>query len=1215
MRLFNKKGNPLNKNVIKNIKDAVGRNPDDSKSMESLNADVVDAHEKNDVISLIKKLEEKRPVIRLKAANELMNLYNQGRSGVIINELRKLPDIQLINLGNLLNMSGEKNLSEEVSKLIKEKKDSGKYVSYGNQTGHPEEPKSARIDPATKESYGRSKETHLEYENLLKKAYNQNIAKTDVDLMVYFLAKYNDLNEKWDLIAKAKTSREIKGIWTGRSFGEVLREVLNGKAKHKHGAEKERIYLTHDFLRSKYHPLEKENKILFLVKNIALKFDWTEKYKIDIIVNEKINFEHISKIYVFMSSTQIIEELKKIKQKYPFIEVIYYSRSCFYEILENLFSYSGANKEIGYSTSREGLVKTLISEKQNTLNKLIRLRKEGKKLPKEQANAYRLYLEGIDTDIDFLIKLEKNIKLFQNFYSDNKDSFDKLKLVENKLEGTNITFKEFRKQWDDEFPHLEKYDYYKNVTYRGGYSSNLSRQIEQEIERVDSGEYDNEAFNLDRTIELKEEYLDSAKKTRKIYTDKKRNKWLFKTINKEYKYMAYAEVCAYEFAKLINPDTVEVKYFEHDAKLGTLQKIIPGAVKLTNIKIEDLTKQQLRQMQSYSIIDWLIANRDAHGNNFLVKNKTIYAIDKGLAFCFLEDENLDSNNPFDYCIYYGRIYDSYINGKIDLQWEDIEPFIKKAESISDAKYINIFRPYIEERFKGASEEKTKFIKLMLERKKNIRKDFEKLYENLREKRAEQSKPKLGREYAELMEYAKQSVSNIINNSIKYTDCDKYLHSTKLITDGYGNKKTEAQIYEEEFRNALAKSILLQYKKIGDEIGWINIDKFLHYLQNDYELMNFIADNLFEKEIKNKEIKSDLLLKSMGLNRKKHELNYMLEAQIKDIRKHIITNKYPIDDSLLKRKDIKGIFTKYFYKIQYSSKDRLWTSDDIIIDYFEKIKTGIFMDIGIAAGMPQSGKEEDIALATRWLAKKMSEKHLKVDIIGIDITTDGLGIVLEDIRNKKRKDSEIPFIAPNLKYKRQDATKTLFIKEYGIDKSSVDIIREAYVFTHLNKDEIKEILKNVMITLKEGGLFISVGNPRKFSFPTTIVMINEIYKKKNRKLEYLKTIAIDLERRQKEYYDTCCLKKIIREIEEESAPSKTKQTEKEIITLLEEKKYSEASDLNEQLPESEFKDSVRRMLQGEIREEREESELDALLKESGTAMDETEKNIRSYLINE
>ena len=99
-----------------------------------------------------------------------------------------------------------------------------------------------------------------------------------------------------------------------------------------------------------------------------------------------------------------------------------------------------------------------------------------------------------------------------------------MKLVENKLQGTNITFKKFRTQWDDWFPHLEKYDYYKNITYRGGYASKLSRQIQEQINKIDSGKYETENFNLDSSVEFKEEHLDNAKKTRKIYTDEKRNK-------------------------------------------------------------------------------------------------------------------------------------------------------------------------------------------------------------------------------------------------------------------------------------------------------------------------------------------------------------------------------------------------------------------------------------------------------------------------------------------------------------------------------------------------------------------------------------------------------------------------------------------------------------------------------------------------------------------
>ncbi|MCK5176719.1 MAG: hypothetical protein KAQ92_03265, partial [Candidatus Aenigmarchaeota archaeon] len=605
-----------------------------------------------------------------------------------------------------------------------------------------------------------SKESYIAYKNLLKKAYSQGIAKTDIDLMVYFLAKYTDLNKRWNLIAKTKASREIRGLWTGSSFVELERGEFVPDSTHTHNAEKPRTYLTHDFLRAMLFPSNHENKVLYFLKNIPAKYNWTNRFP-DIVVNEKISLKNLEKVYVDAGecSSKDIDLINETKQNYPYIEFVFVSNQFNVGTNKEILELTDAQADIGFLSAyyQEGkdmindsifykelereLIKKLLSEKQNTLNKLIKLNEKGKELKKEQANSYRLYLEGIDIDIDFLTKLEKNIKLYKNFYSDNKDSFDKLKLVENKLQGTDITFKEFRKQWDDWFPHLEQYDYFKNIIHSGGYASKLSRQINEEINKIDSGKYENEEFDLDSGVEFKKEYLKEEDKYIRTYVDKKGDKWFFKR-NPEGKEDAFAESCAYEFAKLIDPNAVEVKYYEYNGQIGSLQKMIPHTNSLYDTKIKDLIKPQLIQLQMHSVIDWLIENRDSNANNFRLKNKTIYAIDKASAFysMHLNKNIVIPDDLFTHSVVYKGLYKAHIDGIIDLKWQDIEPFIKKAEAISDAKYINIFRPYVEERFKDDLKKKKEFIKLMLERKRNVRKDFEKLYKSLAEERQKNGFP-------------------------------------------------------------------------------------------------------------------------------------------------------------------------------------------------------------------------------------------------------------------------------------------------------------------------------------------------------------------------------------------------------------------------------------------------------------------------------------------
>ena len=181
-----------------------------------------------------------------------------------------------------------------------------------------------------------------------KKAYSLGIAKTDIDLMVYFAGRYK-LEEMWKHISKAKTTREIRGIWTGSSFIELERGVFLPDSPYNHGEEKRRIYVTHDFLRAIHFPLAEPYKVLYLLKNLPVKFDGTENHGIDVLVNENIDLKNILKIYIYATPKEKIEILKKTKQKYPHIEILFFSKDIFYGLkLKYVISHVGQSVEIGY---------------------------------------------------------------------------------------------------------------------------------------------------------------------------------------------------------------------------------------------------------------------------------------------------------------------------------------------------------------------------------------------------------------------------------------------------------------------------------------------------------------------------------------------------------------------------------------------------------------------------------------------------------------------------------------------------------------------------------------------------------------------------------------------------------------------------------------------------------------------------------------------------
>ncbi|MCK5176270.1 MAG: class I SAM-dependent methyltransferase [Candidatus Aenigmarchaeota archaeon] len=401
---------------------------------------------------------------------------------------------------------------------------------------------------------------------------------------------------------------------------------------------------------------------------------------------------------------------------------------------------------------------------------------------------------------------------------------------------------------------------------------------------------------------------------------------------------------------------------------------------------------------------------------------------------------------------------------------------------------------------------------------------------------------INNEFEEIRRYAIKAANDIFDGKNIYTHYRKYLYSAKLIDDGQGNKKTEIQIYEEEFKKELEIYFFKECEREGNNFNWKDTNKFLGCLKLKRNLVTIIINNLFEETIKLCALSGE----------KTHD---KIHNSMKNVSEFIKNNNYNVDKFISNENDVRSIFMKHFYVLQHSKKTRLKPSDKIIINYLKGGKS-IFMDIGIAAGKSTSPfmTEEEVAIATRVLAKKMTKECPNAKIIGVDITTDGLVPILQKVL-KTGKDHYIKFIAPNLKYKKCDATQRLPAKE-----NSIDIIRAAYVFMHLNNEQIKRILKNVIYCLKPKGIFITqTGHSPELNIKDSSYIIIEKYEKNNSNLKHIETIKIDGSTQKKEILsDSINLKNFIAEIENEGelAPQQINQIKKHIITLLQEKQELE-----------------------------------------------------------
>ncbi len=226
-----------------------------------------------------------------------------------------------------------------------------------------------------------------------------------------------------------------------------------------------------------------------------------------------------------------------------------------------------------------------------------------------------------------------------------------------------------------------------------------------------------------------------------IYDDDQGNKWLFKPISEDFR--AHGDEVAYRIGRLIDPDTVEVRLIELDGETGSIQRMVPklkAQKDFKGIDPRDLLPAEIEQIQREHVIDWLISNHDGHWENFLRgSDDHLYGIDKGQLFKFLGDDKLSvlyhPNAPHGASEpYYNTVMRAFSEKRIEMNLQATLKYIERVESISDDLYLDSLRPYAEKRFRSGAMKRDAFYQMALERKRNIRRDFEKFYDEMSKKR-------------------------------------------------------------------------------------------------------------------------------------------------------------------------------------------------------------------------------------------------------------------------------------------------------------------------------------------------------------------------------------------------------------------------------------------------------------------------------------------------
>lgn len=230
--------------------------------------------------------------------------------------------------------------------------------------------------------------------------------------------------------------------------------------------------------------------------------------------------------------------------------------------------------------------------------------------------------------------------------------------------------------------------------------------------------------------------------TKYFFTDPKGEKWLFKPALEEFR--GYGDEVAYRIGRLIDPDAIDVRFIELEVPgrgrmAGSIQMWRTDLMKefdFRDIAPDRLTAHELEQLQREHVIDWLIANHDAHGKQFLrLKSGDLRGIDKGQLFKYLGDDRLSidfhPNSGFGESEpLYNAVMRAWRDGKIEMDLQATGRAIREVEKITDDAYREILRPYAERRFAGKPLRLKQFYETAVARKNNIRRDFEVFYTDL-----------------------------------------------------------------------------------------------------------------------------------------------------------------------------------------------------------------------------------------------------------------------------------------------------------------------------------------------------------------------------------------------------------------------------------------------------------------------------------------------------
>lgn len=219
-------------------------------------------------------------------------------------------------------------------------------------------------------------------------------------------------------------------------------------------------------------------------------------------------------------------------------------------------------------------------------------------------------------------------------------------------------------------------------------------------------------------------------------------RWLFKPNGV---HEAYVEEAAFRIAGLLGVRTPENYLARVGDVTGSLCRIIENRGDLEKVDPAQLSENQVAEVAEFQVFDWLIANFDTHGRNFLIApDGHIVSIDHAYAFLdrYMFRYDLSSGRANKFSSYFTKFWDAVRAGEVRVDYPRLARFLDRAVGLPDAAFEAVLAPLARYRkkarghvmasllgeiiYKGEAE----FLFAVMFRRRALRQDFARFVEHL-----------------------------------------------------------------------------------------------------------------------------------------------------------------------------------------------------------------------------------------------------------------------------------------------------------------------------------------------------------------------------------------------------------------------------------------------------------------------------------------------------